>query len=532
LPSLVAIWLLPPSYLAAGSVLIGNQEPSSSSSSAAWIEKLGDPADLESQLLIITSRRMLRLAVARPGVVEAVQQECLFRSALDRLFKSTADCGRLAAESDDLLDYVAARYSVGGVGRSRIISISYRSPVPDVAFVLANALLITYLEDQRGENARGREAASAWLLRDGGKAFGGESSTSARASRLPGDPAEARGRFFEDLHRKVSDLEAERRSIQNSGRLVSLAEVPRAPYFPKRLPLLLAALTVAALLGTLGVFRQDITDRTIRRTGDLEALAGAPVLGVLPVGETGELKRSPRMRRFSKQQQRYPLREIAARRWQPSLEDAARGAYERLLLSGDSRASRCVLMASCSKADGKTEATLAVARAAAASGRNVLVAGCNFGRSELNKLLGVECELGLADVLNGVCEPQQAVISTPYPRLDAIGVGALDRDRGLMLADSDLHGFLTWARRYDLVLLDGPPSNLLADQTILARHCDGLVWCVRWGSTDQATVGWALAEHRNQRNKVLGTIVTVQDFAELRLYDRPISLFRASLETV
>ena len=70
LPALAAMLLLSPVYYAAGSVVIGNQEPASSSASAAWIEKLGDPADLESQLQIIQSRRMLRLALARPGVIE------------------------------------------------------------------------------------------------------------------------------------------------------------------------------------------------------------------------------------------------------------------------------------------------------------------------------------------------------------------------------------------------------------------------------------------------------------------------------
>src|ERR1700720_2256630 len=58
LPVLVVIFVWPPTYYAKGSIIIGSLQPSSSSPTA-WIEKLGDPADLESQLIIAKSARTL-----------------------------------------------------------------------------------------------------------------------------------------------------------------------------------------------------------------------------------------------------------------------------------------------------------------------------------------------------------------------------------------------------------------------------------------------------------------------------------------
>ena len=178
LPALAAMMLFSPVYYAAGTVVIGNQEPASSSASAAWIEKLGDPADLESQLQIIQSRRMLRLALARPGVIEAAIEECRYRRGVAGFFRRGADCSKMTPNSQELVDYVEARYAVRGVGRSRIISIGYQSPLPGVAFVMANALIVTYLEDQRAENARAREVTAAWLLKEG--ATGAAASSGAR----------------------------------------------------------------------------------------------------------------------------------------------------------------------------------------------------------------------------------------------------------------------------------------------------------------------------------------------------------------
>ena len=63
---------------------------------------------------------------------------------------------------------------------------------------------------------------------------------------------------------------------------MSLAELPKVPYFPKRPPLLAAALTLALMLGILAALRCDVTDGTVRRTQELEALTMVPVLGICP----------------------------------------------------------------------------------------------------------------------------------------------------------------------------------------------------------------------------------------------------------
>jgi succinoglycan biosynthesis transport protein ExoP len=46
--------LLPTSYRATATVIVAVQESGTTETSAAWVEKLGDPADLESQLLLVS----------------------------------------------------------------------------------------------------------------------------------------------------------------------------------------------------------------------------------------------------------------------------------------------------------------------------------------------------------------------------------------------------------------------------------------------------------------------------------------------
>ncbi len=160
--AVLALLVLPVRYLATASVIVAEQELGAGHSSPAWDQKIGDPADLESQLLVIRSPRLLRLVMNRPGVVDAVTREC------DRgqLLGSSESCDRLKSNAGAFIDYVESRFSIASAGRSRVINISYQSSLPDVAQTLANALTEVFLDDQRDEGANSREVASSWLWKE------------------------------------------------------------------------------------------------------------------------------------------------------------------------------------------------------------------------------------------------------------------------------------------------------------------------------------------------------------------------------
>jgi uncharacterized protein involved in exopolysaccharide biosynthesis len=250
-PFIAAVLFIPKSYYSAGTIIIGDQEPAGAAS-AAWVQKLGDPADLESQLIIIRSRRMLRLALSKPGVPDAVQRECRARNSV-WLFGSASDCRDLAPASPELLTYVEGRYTVEAVGRSRVVAIGYQSPIPEVSMMMANALLVSYLEDQRSSVPGGRNSSADWIL---------EQAKSARAETSPGaasvsEAAQRRQQFYADLQKTASDLEAERRTLVSRGQLVSLAETPQIAAFPKRVPILAAGLTLALLVAGFVTLKRD-----------------------------------------------------------------------------------------------------------------------------------------------------------------------------------------------------------------------------------------------------------------------------------
>ena len=160
--TIVALLVLPVRYLATASVIVAEQEPGVANASPAWAQKIGDPADLESQLLVIRSARLMRLVMNAPGVLGAVMQEC----ERGRLIGTADSCQKLKSDSTAFIEYVDAHLNVASAGRSRVINISYQSAIPEVAQRLANALTTAFLDDQRTEGANSREVATTWLWQE------------------------------------------------------------------------------------------------------------------------------------------------------------------------------------------------------------------------------------------------------------------------------------------------------------------------------------------------------------------------------
>jgi len=157
------LFVLPVGYVASGSVIVGDREPLMGSSSAAWVQKIGDPADMESNILLIRSPRLIRTLLAEPGMSDAVEADCeaVSRQLLTRL--RPIDCSRLSGNPEAQLLWVQDRFGVGAVGRSRVISIGYKSPVPEVAPIMVNDLIKAFLDDERGKMLRSRDEAIGWV---------------------------------------------------------------------------------------------------------------------------------------------------------------------------------------------------------------------------------------------------------------------------------------------------------------------------------------------------------------------------------
>ncbi len=167
--AIIALVALPSRYFTSGALIVAEPESGLSLPPAGWAQKVGDPADIESQLLVIRSTRLMRAVLDRPGVIETIRKECSEARNPVTALLSSSPCYLLTANSPAAIDYLLARYTVSGAGRSRVITIGYTSGEPFVAQKMANALINAFLQNHRDGISDDRAIALKGLTEEIGR---------------------------------------------------------------------------------------------------------------------------------------------------------------------------------------------------------------------------------------------------------------------------------------------------------------------------------------------------------------------------
>ncbi|MGT2487339.1 hypothetical protein ACU4GA_18100 [Methylobacterium oryzae CBMB20] len=324
--------------------------------------------------------------------------------------------------------------------------------------------------------------------------------------------AEIKRTRYADLVKRAGELETERRILTGSTRLVSLAELPQEPFSPKAVPFLAGGIVLAGVLAAAAALLRDYTDRRVRTSAQLMEGTGAPVFAQLPSLEPAGL-----VGRFSERQRELDLAEALARaRVDPVMQNVLRNLHAHLVLAGAGK-SRVILVTSAKPREGKSFTAFALAGIGAASGRRVLVVECDLRRPNFEASLGLGRGPGLGGVLRGEIAPAEAVVQAG--RFDVIPAGTPTADSTELLMGDRMADFLKWSRRYDLVLLDTPPTSLLMDAPMLARHVDGVLCCARYGRSQLSDTVETVANLRRAGGHVLGIAMTMVRPGSQSTYD-------------
>ena len=167
-----------PAYRAAASIVIAPPDRMLASDGSNETQStVGDTADLESQGLLLGSSMIVRQMLESPEAKSALLQECEARRAPSwktsvREWIGLAPKAPCADELANLTKTVAelqSRLSIGVNGRSRVIEVTFTSPMASVAKTIADGIVATYLASERQDKLRPRDAAITWLRAEAGR---------------------------------------------------------------------------------------------------------------------------------------------------------------------------------------------------------------------------------------------------------------------------------------------------------------------------------------------------------------------------
>ena len=157
----------------------------------------------------------------------------------------------------------------------------------------------------------------------------------------------------------------------------------------------------------------------------------------------------------------------------------------------------------------------------AQGGTKVLLIDADLRRGAIASVLGARLEPGLAEVLLGRCrrptgagsDPERGETPAPDQPRPCHPESACRPGRRARLAAG-----LAW-ERYDSIILDTPPVNIVADAKMIGAHGDAVTVVARAGVTTIEALAFANEELRNVGAPLLGTVLNSIDFRRDVSYD-------------
>ena len=174
---------------------------------------------------------------------------------------------------------------------------------------------------------------------------------------------------------------------------------------------------------------------------------------------------------------------------------------------------KTLLVTSAVPGEGKTFVTSNLAQAIVRQpDRRALIIDADLRCARLHLPLGAPTSPGLTDYLRGEADEMAVIQHGQEGNLCFIGGGNEVTDPSELLSNGRMRKLLDLvAPVFDWVILDSPPCVPVADASILADMCDGVLLIVRAGSTPSAIAERARQEL--QGKNVVGVVLNAVDEA-------------------
>lgn len=368
---------------------------------------------------------------------------------------------------------IRQKISVTAEGESELIAIKATDASPELATRIANEYARQYISFSKDEEKTKIEDAKALV-----------------EIELEEIPLGAReGTQAEVLERKVRQLDALAAIQTGKAELAQVATVPSSPSSPKTTRNVALGILLGLLLGIGLALGREQFDRRLRTPEDIEEILRLPVLGTIPSSRS------------------IPNLGAGAELTPTGAEgEAFRMLRASLHYFNVDRTVTSLLITSAAAQDGKTTVAWNLALAEARTGTKTLFIEADLRRPSLATSLGIDDDDGLSLVLAGISERTAALRTTHG--VDVLTAGPLPPNPAELIESKRMSELLDWAEReYDRVIIDTPPSAVVADAVSLFNRIGGIAVVVRLQKSPRDALEHLKDQLANTRAPVLGIVV-------------------------
>lgn len=274
------------------------------------------------------------------------------------------------------------------------------------------------------------------------------------------------------------------------------------PTSPVKKNIALVAFAFGILIPVVIIFIRENMNTKVRGRKDLESLS-VPFVGEIPLAESGKKKKGV-----------HTSKEIIIRQGKRDIMNEAfrvlRTNLEFILdAKEDKNKASVILITSFNLGSGKTFLTMNTAATFAMKGKRVLVVDGDLRHGSASAYVGTP-KKGLSDYLGKRENNVEDLIveKENYPGLFVLPVGTIPPNPTELLAEPRLAELMEKMRsRFDYILIDCPPVDIVADTQIIEKLADRTVFIVRAGLLERDMLSQLQSDYDGKRFKNMALVL-------------------------
>lgn len=280
------------------------------------------------------------------------------------------------------------------------------------------------------------------------------------------------------LLQKYEENEMSQTFVANNTHLLTPPVGSPNPTSPHKMKLLLAAFVIGLGLPAAVIYILETLNTTVRGKTDIQSL-DLPFIGEVPLvgsDKTGAKKF------FGKKEEKG--REILVKeRSRNIINEAMRVVRTNFEMRNRLDKNKVFMITSMNAGSGKTFVSANLAMSLAIKGSNVCLLDFDIRRAQTSVFVN-NPKKGVVDYLVGDVADVDAITVKGFKNshLDIIPVGTIPPNPTEILLDGKVNELFTALRaKYDYVLVDCPPVDIVADASIISEHVDSTIFVIRVG---------------------------------------------------
>lgn len=292
-------------------------------------------------------------------------------------------------------------------------------------------------------------------------------------------------------------------------RIVDYALVPKRPVSPNYAKNIIVGILLGVFLGVGVAYVLEFADTSLNTVEEVERRLGRPVVGIIPrIGAAfgGLVHRSDK----------YDPYFITHTYPKSPVSEAFRMLRTAIRASGVDVEVSKILTTSTGLGDGKTLTSVNTSIIFAQAGDRVALVDCDLRRATVHQAFGLDRVPGLAEVIMGQVELEEALRPTEVENLTVLPSGVVPPNPSELLGSQKFAAALAaLAEKFDRVFLDAPPVLAVTDALVLGGLADGVCFVVCAGRTDRNAARRALELLTRSGCRVLGVVFNQVEMARV-----------------